>query len=87
MIPKQFVSIYAVDCTDGVNFHGLHLQSHPASRATRLVDDPARYLLVSLRKKAKDETLREAMPHWIRAGITINDARSACLQMLVVIEI
>ncbi|KAI0686125.1 RdRP-domain-containing protein, partial [Earliella scabrosa] len=73
MLNKPFVSIYTVNCPDGVNFKEFRLQNHPSSRATRLVDDPTRFLLVNVQKTAKDKTVRESILKWQRDGITIND--------------
>ena len=77
MLNKPFVSIYTVNCPDGVNFNEFRLQNHPSSRATRLVDDPTRFLLVNVQKTAKDKTVRESILKWQRDGITINDGWSA----------
>ncbi|KAI0751822.1 RdRP-domain-containing protein [Daedaleopsis nitida] len=75
MLQKTYVSIYSASCPDGINFTEVQLERYPSSRATRLVDDPSRFLLLSVQKTAKDDELRRNMPTWIRDGITIHGVR------------
>ncbi|TBU29169.1 RdRP-domain-containing protein [Dichomitus squalens] len=72
MLQKVLVSISTAVCQDGVNISNKEQQSHPETRATRLVQDTTRFLLVSVNKKARDSTLRQTLARWIYEGIEHN---------------
>ena len=72
MLAKANDSIYTAATRDGVSITNVELQPHPSSRATRLVGDSTRFLLLSVSKNVSEQALRERMPVWIREGININ---------------
>ncbi len=72
-----YVSVYSANCPDGVNLRDVQLQRHPSSRAMRLVDDPTRFLLVSLPKQVDIRVLRATLLEWVHEGVEINSIRSA----------
>ncbi|KAI8984846.1 RdRP-domain-containing protein [Trametes punicea] len=69
------VLIYTARCSDGVHLSDMGLREHPFSRATRLVGDSTRFLLVSVGKKADDRALRETLLRWTHQGIELNGIR------------
>ncbi|KAI0352487.1 RdRP-domain-containing protein [Trametes cingulata] len=75
MLSKTTTRIYTARCSDGVRLSDIEIQEHPSSRATRLVDDATRFLLVSVAKKAEDRVLRGTLSRWTREGIEINEVR------------
>lgn len=76
MVTKATAPIYTARCSNGVDLSDVEQQEHPASRATRLVDDTTRFLLVSIGKSVEDRVLRNALPRWVREGVEINGVRS-----------
>ena len=77
MLQKTVVSISTAICQDGVSISNKGTQIHLESRATRLVRDTTRFLLVSVSKKAKDHTLRQTLARWIDEGIEHDGTMSA----------
>ncbi|KAI0368426.1 RdRP-domain-containing protein [Pilatotrama ljubarskyi] len=75
MLNKTTTRIYTARCTDGIHLSDVAIQEHPSSRATRLVDDATRFLLVSVAKKAEDRVLRGTLSRWTREGVQINGLR------------
>ncbi len=76
MVTKATAPIYTARCSNGVGLSDVEVQEHPASRATRLVDDTTRFLLVSVDKRVEDSVLRKTLPRWVREGVKINGVRS-----------
>ena len=72
MITKNYDTIYTAVTRDGTSIDEFKLQPRPSSRATRLVGDSTRFLLVSVSKKANDYKLRESLVQWIREGVPVN---------------
>ena len=72
MIKKNYDTIYTAVTRDGTCINELKLQPQPSSRATRLVGDSKRFLLVSVSKKANDYKLRDSLGQWIREGVRVN---------------
>lgn len=72
MLTKSYDSIYTANSRDGINITDVERQDHPSSRATRLVDDSTRFLLVSVHKRADNSNLRQTLPNWIREGVQIH---------------
>ena len=72
MITKSYDTIYTAVTRDGTYIDEFKLQPQPSSRATRLVGDSTRFLLVSVSKKANDYKLRENLVQWIRGGVPVN---------------
>ncbi|GBE79056.1 RdRP-domain-containing protein [Sparassis crispa] len=54
-----------------------HLQQ--SSRASRVVDDPTRYLLISMDMKTSDEIVRQNLTEWVNGGVVIEDHRYSFL--------
>ncbi|KAI0637535.1 RdRP-domain-containing protein [Trametes polyzona] len=75
MILKNLALIYTARCGNGVDLTNFELHEHPGSRATRLVDDTTRFLLVSIGKKAEDFTLRSTLSRWVREGVEMRGVR------------
>ncbi|KAI0820710.1 RNA dependent RNA polymerase-domain-containing protein [Trametes gibbosa] len=73
MLKKTTVPIYTARCSDGISLSDFKLQDHPASRATRLMGDTTRLLLVSIAKNVEDYTLRGTLSHWVREGLEVHD--------------
>lgn len=76
MIKRATAPIYTARCSNGVDLSDVEVQDHPASRATRLIDDTTRFLLVSVGKKAEDGVLRNTLSRWVREGVEIKGVRS-----------
>ena len=77
MLNKTYVPIYTITYPEGLHSGDIHLQDHPSSRATRLVDDTTRFLLVSVRKNVQEHVLKPDMQQWIREGLQIGGNRLA----------
>ncbi|EMD41133.1 hypothetical protein CERSUDRAFT_111700, partial [Gelatoporia subvermispora B] len=63
-------------CVNG-SIEGLAEQSQYSSRATRLVDDSTRFLLLSLPLKLPDTEIRRILKKWVHEGVTVASARYA----------
>ncbi|KAI0717592.1 RdRP-domain-containing protein [Cerioporus squamosus] len=77
MLQKSYVSILSASFPDGSNLREVQpaTQRHPSSRAMRLVDDPTRFLLVSLPRKLADYIARDTLVRWVREGVEANGVR------------
>ncbi|RPD55108.1 RdRP-domain-containing protein [Lentinus tigrinus ALCF2SS1-7] len=75
MIEKSYVSICTARCPDGRNLGDVQLQRHPSSRAMRLVNDPTRFLLVSVPKQVNKDVLRATLSRWVHQGVEIYSIR------------
>ena len=72
MLTKNYDTIYTASCQDGSTITNKELQPYPSSRATRLVGDSTRFLLLSVHKRANENVLRTSVSKWIREGIAMN---------------
>ncbi|KAI0666116.1 RNA dependent RNA polymerase-domain-containing protein [Trametes maxima] len=73
MIPQYCTApLFTARCRDGALLSDMKLQQHLSSRATRLVDDTTRFLLVTVEKKVNKGKLRATVRVWIQAGIKID---------------
>ncbi|KAI0640584.1 RNA dependent RNA polymerase-domain-containing protein [Trametes meyenii] len=72
MIRQSTAPIFTARCRDGALLSDMKLQRLPSSRATRLVDDTTRFLLVTVGKKVDEGKLRATVRVWIREGVKID---------------
>ncbi|KAI0959118.1 hypothetical protein AcW1_004042 [Taiwanofungus camphoratus] len=56
---------------EGLFVHSPRQESVPSSRATRVVDDPTRFLFVSIGKSTKDEALRRFLTRVAKDGVNV----------------
>ncbi|KAH9936832.1 RdRP-domain-containing protein [Epithele typhae] len=72
MLVKDHSFIYTGRTSDGQTIHHVEKQRHPASRATRLVDDSERFFLLSVSKRAEDGPLRPELRRMVHEGIEVS---------------
>ncbi|OCH93263.1 RdRP-domain-containing protein [Obba rivulosa] len=77
MLQKFKISVLTAQYRTNGKIEELREQLQDSSRATRLVDDSTRFLLISLNSKLPESTIRQTLRKWVREGVTLVDTHYA----------